>query len=182
MAQPAAKKMLDSTLSEKLKSIQLLLLDADGVLTDGGILFGDDGSETKIFNVNDGLGLRLAMENGIEVGIVTGRKSPALDRRCRELGIRYLFEGVHDKAKILEKIVERTGVAAGQTAYVGDDLPDLPLMKRVGLSIAVADAHISVRKLADWVTSAAGGRGAVREVCDAMLNARGLWNKIMTQF
>jgi 3-deoxy-D-manno-octulosonate 8-phosphate phosphatase (KDO 8-P phosphatase) len=174
--------MIYSALSEKLKSIKLLLLDADGVLTDGGIVFGDDGSETKIFNVKDGLGLRLAMENGIKVGIVTGRKSPALGHRCRDLGIRLLFEDVHDKAKMLEEIIERTGIAAGQTAYVGDDLPDLALMRHVGLSIAVADAHEIVRKKADWTTSAAGGRGAVREVCDAILNARGLLNKITAQF
>lgn len=174
--------MINSALSEKLKGIQLLLLDADGVLTDGGILFNDDGSETKIFNVKDGLGLKLAMDNGIKVGVVTGRKSPALVHRCRDLGIRYLFEGVPDKAEMLEKITERTGVAASQTAYVGDDLPDLALMRRVGLSITVADAHEIVRKKADWTTSAAGGRGAVREVCDAILNARGLLNKITAQF
>lgn len=174
--------MINSALSEKLKRIQLLLLDSDGVLTDGGILFGDDGSETKIFNVKDGLGLKLVMDNGIKVGIVTGRKSPALDHRCRDLGIRYLFEGVHDKAKMLGKIIERTGVSAGQTAYMGDDLPDLALMRRVGLSIAVADAHEIVRKKADWTTSATGGHGAVREVCDAMLSARGLLNKIAAQF
>lgn len=174
--------MINSALSEKLKRIQLLLLDSDGVLTDGGILFGDDGSETKIFNVKDGLGLKLVMDNGIKVGIVTGRKSAALDHRCRDLGIRYLFEGVHDKAKMLGKIIERTGVSAGQTAYMGDDLPDLALMRRVGLSIAVADAHEIVRKKADWTTSATGGHGAVREVCDAMLSARGLLNKIAAQF
>jgi 3-deoxy-D-manno-octulosonate 8-phosphate phosphatase (KDO 8-P phosphatase) len=174
--------MINSALSEKLKCIRLLLLDVDGVLTDGGLLFNDNGSESKIFNVKDGLGLKLVMKTGVKVGIVTGRKSQALNHRCSDLGIRYVFEGVQDKVKMLEKILELTRLAADQTAYIGDDLPDLSLMRRVGLSIAVADAHKLVRKKADWTTSAAGGCGAVREVCEAMLEARGLWEKIVAQF
>ena len=174
--------MKNPVLSEKLKGIQLLLLDVDGVLTNGAIIYNDDGSETKIFNVRDGLGLKLAMEAGIKVGIVTGRKSTALDHRCRDLGIRLLFEGIQDKAKILEKIAEQTGVAPEHTAYIGDDLPDLPLMRRVGLSIAVADAHMIVLKKADWTTAAAGGCGAVREVCEALLKAQGIWDKITAEF
>ena len=168
--------------SQKLKSIQLLLLDVDGVLTDGTIIYSHNGSETKIFNVKDGLGLKLAMEAGIKVGIVTGRKSPALAHRCRDLGIRYSFEGIQDKAKILEKIAEQTGVAPEHTAYIGDDLPDLSLMRNVGLSIAVADAHEMVLKKADWTTSAAGGNGAVREVCEALLKAQGKWENLIDQF
>lgn len=167
---------------DKLKYIQLLLLDVDGVLTDGGILFNDDGSETKIFNVKDGLGLKLVMETGIKVGVVTGRKSQALQHRCSDLGIQYIFEGVRDKAKMFEKIIQQTEIAADRTAYIGDDLPDLALMRLVGLSIAVADAHELVRRKADWTTSAAGGGGAVREVCETILKARGLWDKITAQF
>jgi 3-deoxy-D-manno-octulosonate 8-phosphate phosphatase (KDO 8-P phosphatase) len=174
--------MKNPVLPEKLMCIQLLLLDVDGVLTDGAIVYSQDGSETKIFNVKDGLGLKLAMEGGIKVGIVTGRKSPALDHRCRDLGIRYLFAGVQDKAKILEKIVEQTGVAPEHTAYIGDDLPDLSLMRHVGLSIAVADAHKTVLENADWTTSAAGGNGAVREVCEALLKAQAKWEKLIDQF
>jgi 3-deoxy-D-manno-octulosonate 8-phosphate phosphatase (KDO 8-P phosphatase) len=168
--------------SENLKHIHLLLLDVDGVLTDGGIIYNDDGSETKIFNAKDGLGLRLVMEAGIKVGIVTGRKSKALYHRCADLGIQYLFDGVQDKAEMLEKIVDQTGVVSTNTAYMGDDLPDLSLMKKVGLSITVADAHKIVREKADWITSSAGGRGAVREVCEALLIARGLWEKITARF
>jgi len=174
--------MKNSELSEKLKSIQLLLLDVDGVLTDGAIIYGHDGSEIKIFNVKDGLGLKLAMTAGIKVGIVTGRKSPALDHRCRDLGIQYSFKGIQDKAKILAKIAKQTGVAPEQTAYIGDDLPDLPLMRRVGLSVAVADASETVLQNADWTTSATGGCGAVREVCEALLKARGEWEKLIDQF
>jgi 3-deoxy-D-manno-octulosonate 8-phosphate phosphatase (KDO 8-P phosphatase) len=182
MAADTDDKMKNPVLSEKLKSIQLLLLDVDGVLTDGAIIYSQDGSETKIFNVQDGLGLKLAMANGIQVGIVTGRKSPALDHRCRDLGIRYSFAGVQDKAKILEKIAEQTGVAPEHTAYMGDDLPDLSLMRRVGLSIAVSDAHETVLENADWTTSATGGNGAVREVCEALLKTQGKWQKLIDQF
>jgi 3-deoxy-D-manno-octulosonate 8-phosphate phosphatase (KDO 8-P phosphatase) len=174
--------MKNPVLPEKLKCIQLLLLDVDGVLTDGSIIYSHDGRETKIFNVKDGLGLKLAMAAGIKVGIVTGRKSPALDHRCRDLGIRYSFVGIQDKAKILKKITEQTGVAPEHTAYIGDDLPDLSLMRRVRLSIAVADAHKTTLGNADWTTSAAGGCGAVREVCEALLKARGMWDKITAKF
>ena len=168
--------------SEKIKHIDLLLLDADGVLTDGSIIYSDDGSETKIFNVKDGLGLKLVREAGVKVGIVTARKSKALSHRCKDLGIQYLFDGVQDKAKMLARIVDQTGVHADITAYIGDDLPDLSLMRQVGLSIAVSDAHKMVREEADWITSAAGGCGAAREVCEALLTARGIWEKMTARF
>jgi 3-deoxy-D-manno-octulosonate 8-phosphate phosphatase (KDO 8-P phosphatase) len=174
--------MKTTNLPEKLKYIQLLLLDVDGVLTDGSIFYSDQTSETKVFNVKDGLGLKLIMRSGIKVGLVTGRKSTALDRRCRDLGISYIYEGVQHKAQLLDKIVTDTGVGAGRTAFIGDDLPDLALMRQVGLSIAVADAHELVRDCSDWVTSSVGGHGAVREVCDALLKARGQWEKLLEQF
>ena len=166
----------------KLKEIQLLLLDVDGVLTDGSIIYSDEASETKVFNVKDGLGLKLVMQAGIKIGLVTGRTSKALHRRCRDLGIAYVYDGVQQKARLLDEIAIKTGVSAENTAFVGDDLPDIPIMRRVGLSIAVADAHERVRKHVDWTTSAAGGRGAVREVCDALLKACGKWDEIMAQY
>ncbi|MBT8370124.1 MAG: HAD-IIIA family hydrolase [Deltaproteobacteria bacterium] len=174
--------MKDPAASEKLKHIQLLLLDVDGVLTDGGIIYNDSGNEIKIFSVKDGLGLKLVMKAGVTVGIVTGRKSKALHHRCRDLGIQHLFEGVQDKAQLLPKIVDQTGVAAHNIAYMGDDLPDLALMRRVGLSIAVADAHKIVREKSDWITLTPGGCGAVREVCEALLKAKGLWGKLTDRF
>lgn len=158
------------------------MLDVDGVLTDGSIIYSDEDSETKVFNVKDGFGLKLVMSAGIKVGLVTGRTSKALHRRCRDLGIRYIYDGVRQKAQLLDKIVTDTGVGAANTAFIGDDLPDLPLMRRIGLSIAVADAHEMVRDYSDWITSAPGGHGAVREVCDALLKARGDWEKLMEQF
>ena len=174
--------MKDKALLKKLKHIRLLLLDVDGVLTDGSIIYNDDGSETKIFNAKDGLGLRLAMSAGIEVAIVTGRRSKALRHRCDNLGIRYLFDGVGDKAQMLAEIVAQTGIGPEQAAFVGDDLPDLPLMRRVGLAIAVADAHDIIRDHAHWTTRTPGGRGAVREICEALLTAKGLWDEIVSRY
>ena len=167
---------------DKLKSIKLLLLDVDGVLTDGSIIYNDNGEETKVFNVKDGLGIRLLMEAGIKVGIVTGRSSKALHHRCKNLGIDYIFDDVNDKAGVLDLILERTGVTAEEIAFIGDDLPDLPLMRRVGLSVAVADAHKTALATSDMITSAKGGAGAVREVCEAILKAQGLWEKILERF
>jgi 3-deoxy-D-manno-octulosonate 8-phosphate phosphatase (KDO 8-P phosphatase) len=174
--------MNTATWPRKLKDIQLLLLDVDGVLTDGSIIYSDADSETKVFNVKDGYGIKLVMSAGVKVGLVTGRTSKALQRRCRDLGIRHIYDGVQHKARLLDKIVLATGVDAGNTAFMGDDLPDLPLMRRIGLAIAVADAHEMVRAYADWITTAPGGRGAVREVCDALLKARGDWDKVMEKF
>lgn len=166
----------------KLKAVRVLLLDVDGVLTDGSIPYGDSGSETKVFNVKDGLGIRLLKEAGIQVGIVTGRRSQALDHRCRNLGIDLIFQAVADKAAVLATVSERTGASAEAIAFVGDDLPDIPLMRRVGVGIAVADAHETVRHHAGMVTAAQGGKGAVREVCEAILRSQGHWERILEGF
>jgi 3-deoxy-D-manno-octulosonate 8-phosphate phosphatase (KDO 8-P phosphatase) len=169
-------------LLNKLKHIKLVILDVDGVLTDGGIIYNDNGVETKIFNVKDGLGIRLLMKAGIKLCIATGRRSNALYNRCKNLGIEHIFDDLGDKAATLDLILDRTGVSAEQVAFMGDDLPDLALMKKVGLSIAVADAHKTVLKNADMVTSAKGGNGAVREACEAILKAQGLWENILERF
>ena len=166
----------------KLKHTKLLLLDVDGVLTDGSIIYNDNGTETKAFNVNDGLGIRLLMQAGLKVGIVTVSTSKALHHRCTNLGISLVFDGVHEKGSILEIILKKTGLLAEEIAFVGDDLTDLPLLKKVGMPIAVADAHETVIENADMITSKKGGAGAVREVCEAILKAQGLWNKILENF
>jgi len=163
----------------KLKDIKLLLLDVDGVLTDGSITYNDKGQETKQFNVKDGFGIKVLMSVGIQLGIVTGRRSKALTHRCNDLGISLVFDGISDKASVLDEIQQRTGISADNTAFVGDDIPDLALMRRIGVSIAVADAHENVRAYADWVTSAPGGAGAVREVCEAILKSQGIWDNIL---
>jgi len=162
--------------TKKLKKIELLLLDVDGVLTDGSIIYTDRGTEIKVFSVKDGLGIRMLKAAGIDVGIVTGRRSEALRHRCRDLGITRVMEGIKDKAAVLDLIEKETGITADKMAFVGDDLPDLPLMKRVGVSITVADGHRAVKKAADIITEAVGGAGAVREICEAVLTACGYWD------
>jgi 3-deoxy-D-manno-octulosonate 8-phosphate phosphatase (KDO 8-P phosphatase) len=163
----------------RLKEISLILLDVDGVLTTGQVIYNDDGQETKVFHVRDGLGIRLLIEAGLQVGIVTGRRSMALVHRCRNLGIHLLRDGIRDKAAALENILHETGVAAAEVAFVGDDLPDLPAMRRVGVPIAVGDAHDLVKQAAVLTTLAKGGCGAVREISERILKARGDWEPLI---
>lgn len=171
--------MTSSELTDKLKQIKLVLLDADGVLTQGNIIYTNTGSEVMVFNVKDGLGIRLLMKAGIKIGIVTGRGSEALCHRLRDLGIELIFDRVRDKAAVLQSISDQTGISAREIAFMGDDLPDISLMKQVGLSIAVSDAHETVIKHADMVTTRKGGSGAVREACEVILKTQGLWEKII---
>ncbi|MEJ2097198.1 MAG: HAD hydrolase family protein [Deltaproteobacteria bacterium] len=166
---------------EKLKNIDLLLLDVDGVLTDGGIIFNDNGHQTKVFNSKDGFGIQLLMKAGVQVGLVTANSSQALRHRCDHLGVSLLFEGVTDKASTLASIAVKTGVEPERTAFVGDDMLDIPMFHRVAVGIAVCDAHEAALAAADLVTKAEGGHGAVREVCDAILKAKGLWEKTLTE-
>ena len=166
----------------KLDQIRLLLLDVDGVLTDGQITYTDSGEQIKSFSSKDGLGLRLLMDNNIRVGIVTGRKSNALVHRCRNIGIDLVFDGISDKAAALAKIIEQTGILARHIAFVGDDLIDLPAMIRTGVSFTVPDAPKEVKRYADMVTSAKGGHGAVREICEAILKAQGVWENLLNKY
>jgi len=168
-------------MQEKLRKIKALFLDVDGVLTDGSIIYSDHGSETKVFNVRDGLGIRWLIKSGFIVGIVTGRKSDALVHRCENLGIDLIFDGIKDKASALRMILDQTGMKSEEIAYMGDDIVDIPLMNRVGVSIAVADAHEVVIKTADMVTAARGGAGAVREVCEHILKAHHQWEAIIEE-
>ncbi|MFO7964541.1 MAG: HAD hydrolase family protein [Desulfobacterales bacterium] len=167
---------------EALGSIDLLLLDVDGVLTDGSIIYDDRGIQIKAFSTKDGLGIRLLMESGVGVGILTGRTSDALEHRCRNLGISILYQNVTDKVDALDAVLKSTGVSYGRTAYMGDDLPDIPVMKKVGLPIAVSDAHDEVKKAAKIITQKTGGHGAVREIADAVLKAKNLWPDILKRF
>ncbi len=166
----------------KLSQISLLLLDVDGVLTDGSIYFDHQGEEIKAFNSKDGLGLHFLLEAGIQVGVITARQSKALLHRCENLGIDLVFQGMRDKAAAMEQIQERTSVPPNQMAYMGDDVLDLPMFARVGLAIAVADAHPYVLEQADMVTTAKGGKGAVREICDAILSAKGFLDDIVARY
>lgn len=165
--------------NQQLQKIRLLLLDVDGVLTAGEIIYGDTGEQFKVFNAKDGLGIRLLQEAGIQVGIVTARTGEALRHRCNNLNIHLIFDGIHQKAKALDKASAKTGLVPEAIAFVGDDLFDLSIMKKVGLAVAVADAHDMVRQTAHWVTHAPGGRGAVREVCEAILKAQNRWDEVI---
>lgn len=169
-------------MKEELKKIKLLLLDVDGVLTDGKIIYDDQGLETKFFNVKDGVGIRLLIKCGLEVGIITGRRSRVVQHRCANLGIEKVYQGVSNKATTFKKIIAESALSEREVAYMGDDLPDLPLFDIVGLPIAVADACDLVRKKARIVTRAGGGQGAVREVCEMLLKAQELWDKVIASF
>ncbi len=170
------------TLEQRLAGVELLLFDVDGVLTDGRIRIDDQGVESKAFDVTDGHGIKLVQRAGVAVGFVTGRRSRVVEHRARELGVREVHQGVWDKARVVRQILARRGLQPEQVGYVGDDVVDLPVLLRVRLAVAPADARPEVRERVHWVTAAAGGRGAAREVCDALLRARGDWERVAARY
>jgi 3-deoxy-D-manno-octulosonate 8-phosphate phosphatase (KDO 8-P phosphatase) len=157
---------------ERAKHIRLLVLDVDGVLTDGRLYLSAAGEELKVFHVRDGSGLVAVQRAGITVAIISGRDSAAVTRRAAELGIRHVRQGVGDKGAALDRLLDELGISAAATACVGDDTPDVPMLRRAGLAIGVADAHPALLAAAHWVTPSNGGQGAVREACDLLLSAR----------
>ena len=165
---PVSQDFLD-----RAAKIRLLILDVDGVLSDGLIYMGNSGEELKAFNVRDGYGIRCALTSGIEVAIITGRKAKLVEDRCQTLGITHLYQGQSDKLLAFRELLRKLAVRPDEVAYIGDDLIDWPVMAEVGLSVAVADAHPLLLPRADYVTRINGGRGAVREVCDLLLLAQG---------
>jgi 3-deoxy-D-manno-octulosonate 8-phosphate phosphatase (KDO 8-P phosphatase) len=171
-----------SDAKNRLNQLKLLLLDVDGVMTDGTIIYDDNNLQTKTFYVRDGLGIRLLILSGIEVGVITGRKSNALHHRCKNLNIHYVYDSVKNKVEILNEIIAKTGIKAENIAYMGDDLPDISIMKAVGIPIAVADAHELIIGISHIITSAKGGAGAIREVSEAILKAKGLWDSVIERF
>jgi 3-deoxy-D-manno-octulosonate 8-phosphate phosphatase (KDO 8-P phosphatase) len=155
-----------------LRRARLLVLDVDGVLTDGRLYYGAKGEALKTFHVRDGFGIKAVAEAGLAVAIISGRKSTMVARRARDLGIRHVAQGVSDKAAVLDKLLARLDLTLEHCVCVGDDTPDAPILSAAGLGIAVADAHPDALAAADLVTTKPGGRGAVREVCDWLLAAR----------
>jgi 3-deoxy-D-manno-octulosonate 8-phosphate phosphatase (KDO 8-P phosphatase) len=153
--------------------VRLLVLDVDGVLTDGRLYYGARGETLKAFHVRDGLGLKLLEAAGVRVAVISGRRSSTTRTRCRELGVRHVLQGVDDKLAAFHRLRRQLRLACADCACVGDDLPDVPLMREVALSFAVADAHPQARNAAHVITRLSGGAGAVREICDYLLDARG---------
>lgn len=167
---------------DRARAVRLAIFDVDGVLTDGSVTYGPDGGEYQTFNIRDGQGIRLLLDSGIEVAVISARSSRALTTRARELGIQHVEVGVSDKAGALRALVKKCALDEAQCCFVGDDLVDIPVMLQCGLGIAVADAHHAVRHVAGWVTPSPGGRGAAREVCDAVLYAQEKFDAIMDRF
>ena len=165
-----------------LTKIKLLLLDVDGVMTDGRIIYDNDGGETKAFDVKDGHGLKLLQRAGIRVGIITGRQSAIVARRAAELGIELVYQGAKDKSLPFKEIMQKLALAPEEIAYVGDDIVDLPVMRKVGFAVTVADAVDDVKPFADMVTKRPGGRGAVREICDFLLKESGRWSAVTRHY
>ena len=168
-----------STLITKAKALKLLILDVDGVLTTGAIYYGSDGFEMKGFHIHDGLGLKLLQQAGLLLAIISGKKSEAVARRLQELNIQHIYLGFEDKLPIYEKIKQELGLQDHEIAYMGDDLPDLPVLNEVGFAVAVSNAVAEVKKAADYVTEKRGGHGAVREVVEMILNVQGKWPQIV---
>jgi 3-deoxy-D-manno-octulosonate 8-phosphate phosphatase (KDO 8-P phosphatase) len=158
---------------EKAKQVKLVIFDIDGVLTDGSLFMGDDGQEYKAFNSKDGHGIRMLLDGGVDIAIITGRQSEVVKHRASDLGITRIYQGKREKLPAFLELLDETGLKAEQIAYVGDDVVDLPVMSKVGLAVCVQDSHEFVKKHSHWITKAAGGRGAGRETCEMILQAQG---------
>lgn len=173
---------LSEELKERFAAISMLALDVDGILTDSRVTYDSAGQEQKSFNIKDGLGIKLAQKAGIKVAIITGRVSPMVERRSEELGLDYVIQGREDKGTALKELSTESGIALENIAYAGDDLPDFQALKTAGIGITVADAHPEIIAIADWVTPLAGGCGAVRQICDALLLCCGQYDQITGTF
>ncbi len=171
----------ESRLLERAAKVRMLVLDVDGVLTDGSLYFDSNGHEMKAFSSRDGLGMRFLQSQGIELALITGRKSEIVARRAQQLNVVHVYQGRTDKLKAFNELLQKTGLREDAVCYVGDDWIDLPVLMRVGLAVTVSDADAIVRARVHWVTSNTGGHGAVREVCDLIMAARGLDQKILDE-
>ncbi|HEY7776136.1 MAG TPA: HAD-IIIA family hydrolase [Kineobactrum sp.] len=171
-----------ATVQLRAREIRLLALDVDGVLTDGSVIYSSEGAELKVFNIKDGLGIKLLQKAGVEVVIITGRQSNMVDRRAAEIGVGKVIQGRADKLAALTELCRERNLQLAQCAYMGDDLPDLAAVKAAGLGLGVADAVAAVRDAADWCSHARGGAGAVREACEWLLAERGQWAELEANF
>ncbi|MBN1850215.1 MAG: HAD-IIIA family hydrolase [Deltaproteobacteria bacterium] len=169
-------------IKERAEQIKLLILDIDGVMTDGHIVINEQGEEIKTFHVRDGQGLKWLIKGGIEVAIISGRSSKAVERRATDLGIQTIYQGIYDKGSLCADLIREKRLKRQEVACMGDDLPDIPMFQHVGLSIAVSDAAQEVRDTAHFITKSKGGNGAVREICEMILKAKGLWDELISPF
>jgi 3-deoxy-D-manno-octulosonate 8-phosphate phosphatase (KDO 8-P phosphatase) len=172
---------ISTSLRAKLRRVKLFLCDVDGVLTDGMVWMGN-GAETKRFNIRDGLGLKILRRNGIKIGWVSRRPSAATRQRAEDLGIDFLMQGDGDKAAFVESILLKTGLNWRDVCFVGDDIVDIGVLQRAGLAVAVGDGVAEARALADYVTKAAGGHGAVRETGELILKAQNKWKRVVAEY
>lgn len=166
---------LDAEIVARARAVRMLVFDVDGVLTDGSLFYGDHGEEYKAFNSRDGHGIKMLRATGIATAIITGRTSQVVIHRARNLGIAHIFQGAEDKLAAFEKLLDASGLTAGEIAYMGDDVVDLPVLRRCGLAITVPDAPAEVKARCHLVTRAAAGRGAAREACEHIMQAQGTW-------
>ena len=176
------QELSTESLTASLQKIKLLALDVDGVLTDGSIYISPAGEVFKGFNAKDGMGISCALRSGLQIAVITGRQSPIVERRCEELGITLLQQGVKDKRLALQQMAQKLGLVREEIAYMGDDLNDIPAFKASGLNLVPADAAIEVMAVADIITKASGGRGAVREAITMILAAQENWNVIVNSY
>jgi 3-deoxy-D-manno-octulosonate 8-phosphate phosphatase (KDO 8-P phosphatase) len=167
--------MTETELITRARAVKVLIFDVDGVLTDGSLFYGDDGQEYKAFNSRDGHGIKMLRDTGVATAILTGRSSQVVLHRARNLGITRIIQGAHDKLTAYEAMLAETGLKAEETAYMGDDLVDLPVLRRCGLACTVPDAPAEVLARAHYVAQAGAGRGAAREVCELIMRAQGTW-------
>jgi 3-deoxy-D-manno-octulosonate 8-phosphate phosphatase (KDO 8-P phosphatase) len=167
---------------ERAAGIRLAVFDVDGVLTDGGLIMGDDGQEYKSFNTKDGLGMKMLQSSGVEIAVITARSSSVVAMRMESLGIKHLYQGQKEKLPALEKLQNELNLDNREIAYTGDDVVDLPIMRRVGLAIAVQDAHWLVKQHAHWQTDNGGGRGAAREACELIMRAQGTLEPMLDSY
>lgn len=167
---------------EKIKPLKLLILDVDGVLTDGRLFFDDNGKEYKCFHARDGHGIKLLRQSGVQVAVISGRKSNSVALRMQTLGVELVYQGHENKRAAFAEILQSLNLSVKQVAYVGDDVLDLPVMVQAGFAVAVADAHFAVKQHAHWCTEIAGGQGAVREVCDLIMQVQGSFDAMLQTY
>ncbi|MHC4122375.1 MAG: KdsC family phosphatase [Planctomycetota bacterium] len=173
---------MPKNIKSRLSDIQLLAVDVDGVLTDGTLVINADGSESKCFNTLDGHGIRMWRRAGLKIAFISGRHSPPTLHRAQQLDVDFCFQNCHDKLPVLKDILNQTQLSAEQVAYIGDDLPDLPLVKFVGFGVAVANAVDELKEHVDFITTRKAGGGAVREVIEYILKSNGKWQQLMKRY